>query len=105
MKTFSKTKITVVLVCLTALILPLSWYCRAEKQPAKEEFIAQEQKVQADKMVGKLWGTITNDKTGEPVSGVKVMLVGTSIAAATDVKGNYFLIQVPPGKYEIQVQT
>ncbi len=102
MKTLSKPKITAVLVCLTALIVPLSWYCSTDKTPAPEEIIVQGENVPAAKNVGKIWGTITKEKTGEPVAGVKVMLTGTSIAAATDKEGNYYLVQVPPGKYELQ---
>jgi len=104
MKTLSKPKMTAVLVCLTVLILPLSWYCSTDKTPAPEKIIAQGNEAQVAPNVGKIWGTITDIKTGEPIAGAKVFLAGTSIAAATDKNGNYYLIQVPPGKYEFQAQ-
>ena len=104
MKTISKTKITAVLVCLAALILPLSWYCSTDKTSAPEEIITQNNEAQAAQNVGKIWGTITDAKTGKPVAGARVFIPGTSQVAATDRDGNYYLAQIPPGKYELQAQ-
>src|ERR1039458_4543515 len=44
-------------------------------------------------------GYVRDEKTGEPLLGATVMLVGTSLGAATDVKGKYIIPSVPPGKY------
>ena len=105
MKKSSKSKITAVLVCLSVLILPLSWYCSTDKSPAPEEIITQGgDNAPASQNVGKLWGTITDAKTGKPVAGARVVLKGTSVGAATDKNGNYYLVQVPPGIYELEAQ-
>lgn len=51
---------------------------------------------------GKIAGTIIDDKTGEPLIGVNVIVVGTSFGAATDFEGNYSIINIPPGTYSIR---
>ncbi|MBN2414066.1 TonB family protein [candidate division KSB1 bacterium] len=104
MKTLSKPKITAVLVCLAALIVPLSWYCSTDKTSAPEEIITQGDNAPAAENVGKIWGTITDAKTGEPIPAVNIFLKGTSMGAATDRDGNYYLVQVPPGIYDLEAQ-
>jgi outer membrane receptor protein involved in Fe transport len=54
---------------------------------------------------GKIAGRVTDSKTGEGVPGVSVVIVGTTIGAATDLDGNYSIINVPPGKYEIKASS
>ncbi len=49
---------------------------------------------------GTLRGTVIEDKTGEPLIGVSVVIKGTSIGAPTDLDGS-FSFQVDPGTYEI----
>ena len=51
---------------------------------------------------GKLSGKVTDDATGEPLPGCNVVIVGTSMGAATDLDGTYFILNVPPGKYDVQ---
>jgi hypothetical protein len=51
---------------------------------------------------GKIAGTIKDSETGEPLPGVNVMIVGTTIGAATDAEGQYFIINVRPGNYDLQ---
>ncbi|MEG8947118.1 TonB-dependent receptor [Rosettibacter firmus] len=51
---------------------------------------------------GKIAGRVTDINTGEPLIGVNVVITGTSMGAATDVDGNYFIINIPPGIYEIK---
>jgi len=53
-------------------------------------------------MAGKISGRVVDAQTGEPLIGANVIIVGTSMGAATDIDGNYFVINVPPGKYDIQ---
>ena len=43
---------------------------------------------------GKLSGSVTNKETGEPLIGANVMVEGTVLGAATDIEGNYFILQV-----------
>ena len=50
--------------------------------------------------LGKIKGKITN-KEDLPIIGANVMIIGTSLGAATDVDGEYTILQVPPGIYEV----
>ena len=51
---------------------------------------------------GKLSGRVTNKETGEPLIGANVMIEGTVLGAATDTEGNYFILQVSPGTYDVR---
>jgi len=51
---------------------------------------------------GKIAGRVVDANTGEPLIGVNVVISGTSMGAATDIDGNYFIINIPPGIYEIK---
>ncbi|MFQ6677081.1 MAG: TonB-dependent receptor domain-containing protein [Fidelibacterota bacterium] len=50
---------------------------------------------------GKLTGEVRDASTGEPLVGVNVILKRTDLGAATDINGHYFVLQIPPGIYEI----
>ena len=52
---------------------------------------------------GKIKGKITDRDTKEPLIGANIILEGTSLGAATDLNGDYFIINVPPGKYTLIV--
>jgi len=54
-------------------------------------------------VTGKISGRITDKKTGEALPGVNIFLSGTSLGAATDLDGEYFIIQIPPGNYEVKI--
>jgi outer membrane receptor protein involved in Fe transport len=51
---------------------------------------------------GKVAGRLVDRTTGEPLAGANVMLLGTVFGAAADPDGNYFILNVPPGRYDIQ---
>ena len=51
---------------------------------------------------GKISGLIKDSETGEPLIGVNVTIIGTSLGNPTDIDGNYFILNVPVGKYEVQ---
>lgn len=51
---------------------------------------------------GKLSGTIKDAKTGEPLIGANVVIEGTNFGAATNVNGEYVILNIPPGKYNIK---
>jgi hypothetical protein len=51
---------------------------------------------------GKIAGVIKDKQTGEPLPGVSVMIVGTTMGAATDIKGQYFILNLPPGLYRLR---
>jgi outer membrane receptor protein involved in Fe transport len=52
--------------------------------------------------VGKLAGTVTSAETGEPLPGANIVIVGTGMGAAADENGQYFILNVPAGKYELR---
>ena len=43
---------------------------------------------------GKIAGKVTDKKTGEPLPGVNIIISGTTMGSATDIKGNYFIINI-----------
>ena len=47
-------------------------------------------------------GMVKDAVTGEVLPGANVIVVGTSIGAATDVNGKYVLRNVPAGSYSIR---
>jgi len=50
---------------------------------------------------GKIAGRVVEAEKKEPLPGTNVFLEGTALGTITDVKGNYFIINIPPGKYTI----
>ncbi|MFQ6003475.1 MAG: TonB-dependent receptor domain-containing protein, partial [Candidatus Zixiibacteriota bacterium] len=48
---------------------------------------------------GKISGTVKDAQNGEPLPGANVIIEGTTMGAATDINGFYFIINVPPGSY------
>ncbi len=51
---------------------------------------------------GKIAGKVIDAKTKEPLIGVNIILIGTTMGATTDLEGNYFIINIPPGTYEVR---
>ncbi len=54
---------------------------------------------------GGISGVITDAQSGEPVVGVTVMVMGTSLGASTDVDGRYMIINVPVDTYTLQLSS
>ena len=52
---------------------------------------------------GKISGVITDAETGKGLPGVNVMVIGTTLGAATDRDGYYAILNVYPGAYDIRV--
>lgn len=50
---------------------------------------------------GKISGQVTNQNSGDPLIGVNVIIDGTSLGAATDVNGNYSILNIAPGIYTV----
>ena len=50
---------------------------------------------------GKVAGRVTDGK-GEPLPGANVVLVGTRLGGTADVNGEYFVLLVPPGNYDVK---
>ena len=51
---------------------------------------------------GKIAGKIVDKETGEPLPGANVTVVDTRFGAATDVDGDFFIINIPPGQYSVK---
>ena len=51
---------------------------------------------------GKIVGTITDTDTGEPLVGANILIEGTYLGAATDVNGEYIILNIPPGNYTVK---
>ena len=54
---------------------------------------------------GKISGEVYDAQTGEPIVGATVQIRGTSLATSTDEDGEYFVINIPIGKYEVSVNS
>ncbi len=52
--------------------------------------------------VGTLKGTMIDRQTKEPLAGANVILIDTRLGAATDLKGNFTIQNIPVGAYSIQ---
>ena len=50
---------------------------------------------------GSVTGRVTDKKTGEPLVGASVVVEGTELGNATDLNGQYQIINIPPGKYTL----
>ena len=51
---------------------------------------------------GRLAGRITDTATGDPLPFVNVVIMGTTLGAASDIDGYYSIINVPPGNYVVK---
>jgi outer membrane receptor protein involved in Fe transport len=50
---------------------------------------------------GKIAGTVKDKETGEPLPFANVFVDGTTMGAATDMDGNFTILNVPPGLYSV----
>jgi outer membrane receptor for ferrienterochelin and colicin len=50
---------------------------------------------------GKISGKITDVATNESLVGANILINGTSLGASTDVDGEYYIINIPPGIYSV----
>ncbi len=53
---------------------------------------------------GRIAGKVTDAKTGEPLVGANVVVVGTTRGASTDAQGDYSIANVDPGLYELRIK-
>lgn len=53
-------------------------------------------------VTGKIAGIVKDKDTGEPLPGVTVVILGTTMGAAANEKGEYFILNVPPGVYKLK---
>ncbi|MBC7672057.1 MAG: carboxypeptidase-like regulatory domain-containing protein, partial [Polaromonas sp.] len=53
---------------------------------------------------GSIVGTVTDQRTGQPLSSVQVNVVGTTIGMVTDAQGRFRLVNVPAGSVRVRVR-
>ncbi len=53
--------------------------------------------------VGKLSGKVIDGTTKEPLIGANVVIANSNLGAATNVNGEYFILNVPPGTYTVRI--
>jgi outer membrane receptor protein involved in Fe transport len=53
--------------------------------------------------VGKMSGKVLDADTKEPLIGANILMLNTNLGAATDIDGNYFILNITPGTYEVRV--
>jgi outer membrane receptor protein involved in Fe transport len=51
---------------------------------------------------GKIAGKVTDKESGSPLIGVNITIGGTRLGAATSTDGTYYIINIPPGTYEVK---
>lgn len=51
---------------------------------------------------GKIAGYVRDVSTGEPLGGTNIMLEGTTMGAAADMKGYFVILNIPPGNYTLK---
>ncbi len=52
---------------------------------------------------GKIQGVVTNEDTKEPIPYADVIVIGTEMGSATDEQGNFYILNVRPGSYTVEV--
>lgn len=53
-------------------------------------------------VTGKIQGTVIDKKTGERLPSANIIIVGTTFGSASDINGEYFILQVQPGEYTVK---
>lgn len=51
---------------------------------------------------GKIAGSVKDASTGEPLIGTNIIIEGTTLGAASDSEGDYYIINVTPGTYTVK---
>jgi outer membrane receptor protein involved in Fe transport len=52
---------------------------------------------------GKIAGKVVDAQSQEPLPGANVVISGTNLGGATNISGEYFIINIPPGTYTLEV--
>ena len=53
-------------------------------------------------VTGKIAGKVLDADTNEPLTGVNIQIRGTTMGGATDLEGDYYIINIPPGTYTLE---
>ena len=55
-------------------------------------------------VTGKIAGKVVDKETGEPLPGANVIIVGTNYGAAADRNGDFYILNLPPGNYDVEAR-
>ena len=64
-------------------------------------FVLFLQSILVAQSVGKIAGSVFEAKTGDPLPGANIIITDMYMGAAADLNGDYYILNVPPGKYEL----
>ena len=92
MKKLSKNRSRLIWTLLLVLVVPLSWYCKQADATVGVK----------DGKGGKIYGKVTNTKTGEPIAGANIIVYDTPLGAATNEDGDYVVTNVPAGQHSVK---
>ena len=53
---------------------------------------------------GKIAGNVFDAETGDPLIGANVVLENTQMGASVGIDGSFFILNVPPGTYDVSIQ-
>ncbi len=51
---------------------------------------------------GKIAGTVVDANSGEPIPGANIIIVGSTFGASSDINGEFYIINIPPGDYDVE---
>ena len=51
---------------------------------------------------GKISGVVIDSETNEPLPGCNIILEGTDLGAASNIDGEFFILNIPPGTYTVR---
>lgn len=52
---------------------------------------------------GKIAGTVLDKKSSDPLPGANIIIVGTTLGSTTNLEGQFTILEVPPGTYDVQI--
>lgn len=99
MKHISNKTRFIVVGLLLLMVIPFSW--SFSTIPENNTPPTENSNLALFEEVGKIYGLIVDTKTNEALPGVNIVIEGTRLGAASDLKGKYFISNVPPGKYNL----
>ncbi|OGU85321.1 MAG: hypothetical protein A2W11_04695 [Ignavibacteria bacterium RBG_16_35_7] len=51
---------------------------------------------------GKISGTVRDAESNEPLPGCNIIIEGTTLGAASNIDGEFFILNIPPGTYSVR---
>ena len=52
---------------------------------------------------GKLTGVVKDEESGNSLIGCNIIINGTLLGASSNEKGDYYILNIPPGKYSLNI--